>query len=71
MRDRASPNRRYSRIDQFKARYPFRVDAEGRLAGDMVFDVDAGVGAEETIVDPADVLRPRKRPGRPGRGWKR
>ncbi len=33
------------------------VDAEGRLAGDMVFDVDAGVGTEETIVDPADVLR--------------
>ena len=33
------------------------MDAEGRLAGDMVFDVDAGVGAEETIVDPADVLR--------------
>lgn len=33
------------------------VDAEGHLAGDMVFDVNAGVGAEETIVDPADVLR--------------
>lgn len=30
---------------------------DGRIAGDMVFDVCAGVGSYETIVDPADDLR--------------
>lgn len=29
----------------------------GRLAGDMVFDVNAGVGEREVIVDPSDDLR--------------
>lgn len=30
---------------------------DGRIAGDMVFDVNAGVGSRETIVDPTDELR--------------
>lgn len=35
---------------------------DGRLAGDMVYDIHAGVGADEVIVDPCDDLR-RKRLG--------
>lgn len=30
---------------------------DGRLAGDMVFDMDAGMGEREIIVDPSDDLR--------------
>lgn len=35
-------------------------DDDGKIAGDMVFDVNAGVDEEEVIVDPLDPLR-RKR----------
>ncbi|MDO4443714.1 MAG: nicotinate phosphoribosyltransferase [Slackia sp.] len=35
-------------------RYRF---SDGRLAGDMVFDVNESIGERETIVDPADILR--------------
>ena len=35
-------------------------DEDGKIAGDMVFDVYAGVDGEEVIVDPVDPLR-RKR----------
>ena len=35
----------------------------GRLAGDMVFDVNAGVGAREVIVDPSDDLRQKNLAG--------
>lgn len=37
---------------------------DGRIAGDMVFDVNSGVGACETIVDPADSLRRKNLAGR-------
>ena len=32
-------------------------DDDGKIAGDMVFDVERGIGAEEVIVDPVDPLR--------------
>ncbi|RDB54685.1 nicotinate phosphoribosyltransferase [Paraeggerthella hongkongensis] len=35
----------------------------GRLAGDMVFDVNAGVGVREVIVDPSDDLRQKNLAG--------
>lgn len=38
--------------------------ADGRLAGDMVFDVNAGVGAREVIVDPSDDLRQKNLAGK-------
>ncbi len=38
--------------------------ADGRLAGDMVFDVNAGVGEREVIVDPLDDLRQKNLAGK-------
>ncbi len=38
--------------------------ADGRLAGDMVFDVNAGVGECEVIVDPLDDLRQKNLAGK-------
>ncbi len=37
---------------------------DGRIAGDMVFDIYAGVGDREIIVDPADYLRQKKLAGK-------
>lgn len=37
---------------------------DGRLAGDMIFDVNTGVGEREVIVDPADDLRQKKLSGK-------
>ena len=37
---------------------------DGRLAGDMVFDVNAGIGNGEVIVDPNDWLRQKKLAGK-------
>lgn len=37
---------------------------DGRIAGDMVFDVNAGVGACEVIVDPSDDLRQKNLVGK-------
>ena len=37
---------------------------DGRLAGDMVFDVNAGIGDGEVIVDPNDWLRQKKLAGK-------
>ena len=39
-------------------------DSKGRIAGDMVFDVNAEVNAEEVIVDPYDSLRRKKLAGK-------
>ena len=39
-------------------------DKSGRIAGDMVFDVNAGVNASEVIVDPYDSLRRKKLAGK-------
>ena len=38
-------------------------DAHGRIAGDMVFDTNSEVNAEEVIVDPHDSLRRKKLAG--------
>ncbi len=38
-------------------------DEDGKIAGDMVFDVYAGVDGEEVIVDPVDPLRRKKLKG--------
>lgn len=35
-------------------------DESGRIAGDMIFDTNAGVGEREVIVDPCDGLRQKK-----------
>ena len=37
---------------------------DGRLAGDMVYDVNAGAGERENIVDPLDDLRQKKLAGK-------
>ena len=37
---------------------------DGRIAGDMIFDVNAGVGERETIVDPADDIRQKRLSGK-------
>ncbi len=37
---------------------------DGRLAGDMVYDVNAGAGEREVIVDPLDDLRQKKLAGK-------
>ena len=37
---------------------------DGRIAGDMVFDVNAGIGDGEVIVDPNDWLRQKKLAGK-------
>lgn len=39
------------------------VSSDGKLAGDMVFDVNAPVGEAEVIVDPADILRSKELSG--------
>lgn len=36
----------------------------GTIAGDMVFDIHHGVGADETIIDPQDQLRQKKLAGK-------
>lgn len=36
----------------------------GKIAGDMVYDVNAGINADEIIVDPADSLRRKKLGGK-------
>ena len=41
-------------------RYSF---ADGRIAGDMVFDVNEPVDGEGAIIDPADILRQKKLAG--------
>lgn len=33
------------------------VDQHGKLAGDMIFDINLGVNEANTIVDPMDILR--------------
>lgn len=38
--------------------------SDGRIAGDMVFDVNAGVGSCEVIVDPSDDLRQKNLAGK-------
>ena len=38
--------------------------ADGRIAGDMVFDVNAGVSEDETIIDPCDSLRQKRLVGK-------
>lgn len=40
---------------------------DGRLAGDMVYDTQAGVGKQEIIVDPLDALRQKTLAGKEGR----
>lgn len=40
------------------------VDEDGCVAGDMVFDVNAGVDGSEVIVDPMDALRQKQLAGR-------
>lgn len=37
---------------------------DGRIAGDMIFDVNSGVGEREVIVDPSDDLRQKKLSGK-------
>lgn len=37
---------------------------DGRIAGDMIFDVNSGVGEREIIVDPSDDLRQKKLSGK-------
>ena len=36
------------------------VDNKGKLAGDMIFDINLGVDKVNTIVDPMDILRRKK-----------
>lgn len=36
------------------------VDKNGKLAGDMIFDINMGVDDSVTIVDPMDILRQKK-----------
>lgn len=38
--------------------------SDGRLAGDMVFDINSGVDAHEIIVDPSDDLRQKRLAGK-------
>ena len=39
-------------------------DEDGKIAGDMVYDVNHGVGADERIIDPMDTLRQKVLGGR-------
>ena len=39
------------------------VDNNGKLAGDMIYDVERGVDPKNTIVDPMDILRRKKMEG--------
>ena len=39
------------------------VDEKGKLAGDMVYDVNMGIDETSTIVDPLDILRQKKLSG--------
>lgn len=36
------------------------IDEHGKLAGDMIYDINMGIDLSNTIVDPMDILRQKK-----------